>query len=77
MWYHAARLVLDDKELNEEQKKRIIIKSLTRMADDTISFKRDHLVIEILSFLKAMFSQEVDQLNDQVESLPGHVSDIP
>lgn len=62
-WYRAARRVSEDKDLSEGQKKRIITKSLTGVADDTIELKRDCPVKEILLFLKAIFGQ-VDDTDD-------------
>ena len=54
-WNRAAKRVIEDEELTEAQKKRIILRSLVGKADDSIEMIRGRLAGEIVDFLKSLY----------------------
>lgn len=62
-WHRSAIRVLEDKELSDSQKRRIIFKSLVGKADDAIEIYRHEPLSIILETLKSIFGK-VDDVED-------------
>ena len=75
-WKRAALRLLDDEDLKEAQKRRIILSSLTGTAEDLIDLHRALPTGEIVNMLEKLFGKTIDGfdlLSDfyQVMQMPG------
>lgn len=59
-WRRSAVRILEDEELSDSRKKKIILDSLQGKADDIVDFHRDENVSQILKILDANYKNLVD-----------------
>lgn len=59
-WERAAVSVLEDKDLTEAQKRRLILQSLSGKAEDSIDLFREEPAATIVKFLRSIFGSTAD-----------------